>query len=280
MERTELQKLRKKLISKAKKQVQEKYSGRDVHIIRAVNALEDLDSIFNLLAEHCREWYSVHFPELNLLVSDNENYLKLVSELRERKNFTFAKLEKYFKEGNAARKISEKAESGMGSEIQENDFGEITELAKNALSIKRKRNALAAFIETEMNSLMPNFSALAGPVLGAKMLSEAGSIRKIALMPSSTMQLLGAEEALFRHIKTGAKPPKYGLLFQHPIVKQMKPWQRGAAARTIAGKLSIAAKEDFFSKKKINDSLKKELDARIEEIKSSHKEPKKKKQRR
>ncbi|MFH1239631.1 MAG: NOP5/NOP56 family protein [Candidatus Diapherotrites archaeon] len=275
MPTTNLERLRKQLISKAKKQISEKYSGDDIHIIRAVNVLEDLDFIFNLLSEHAREWYSVHFPELNSLVKDNETYLKMINDLGTRENFTESKIEQYAKEKNIS-KIAEKAKSGMGSEIGEKEMGEINSLVKNALSLKKERNALSAFIEKETATLMPNFSELAGPILSAKLLNEAGSFKKLAMMPSSTMQLLGAEKALFRHIKSGARPPKYGHLFQHPLVKQMTPWQKGATARTIAGKLSMAIKEDYFGDKKIAEDLKKDLEVRLKEISETHKkkEPK------
>ena len=270
MPATNLEILRRKLISKAKKQVSEKYSEEDIHIIRAVNVLEDLDFIFNLLSEHAREWYSVHFPELNSLVRENETYLKMITDLGKRENFTKAEIEKYAKERNLD-KIAEKAKSGMGSAIGEKEMKEINSLVKNALSLKKERNSLSNFIEKETSKLMPNFSELAGPIISAKLLNEAGSFKKLAMMPSSTIQLLGAEKALFRHIKAGARPPKYGHLFQHPLVKQMKPWQKGAAARTIAGKLSIAIKEDYFGDKKIADDLKKEIEERLKEIETTHK---------
>ena len=272
----DIQQMRKKLIKKAKLKVREKYAGSETHIIRAINVLEDLDSVFNLFSEHAREWYSAHFPELDRTVKDNETYLLLVKGLKSRENFTMAGVEKQLKDKEFSEKIAEKASSSMGSDIDEKSLNEIVRLAESALAIKKQRGKIAAFIEKEMKALMPNFTALCGETIGAKMLNEAGSFRKLAILPSSTIQVLGAEKALFKHIKTGAKPPKYGLLFQHPLVKGAKAWQKGAVARAIAGKLAIAVKEDYFGKKDVSEQLRKDVERRVEEIKKQHPEPKRK----
>ncbi len=124
-----------------------------------------------------------------------------------------------------------------------------------------------------MRKIAPNLSAIAGPVLGARLLAKAGGLKKLALLPASTIQVIGAEKALFRHLRTGARPPKHGILFQHPLVRNAKKWQRGKIARTIAAKLAIAAKEDYFGGKYIADDLRKEIEERVKEIKEKYPNP-------
>ncbi len=258
--------LRKKLIKKVKEEVKEKYTGRDVHIIKAVNLLEDLDSIFNLLSEQIREWYSVHFPELNELVRDNEVYLKLVFNLGEREKFTEKNILNYYESKENAKKIVQAGEKSIGSDIEKGDLAELKVLCLNALNIKEERKYLQNYIEESMQKLMPNFSALCGGVLGAKLLAKAGSVRKLAFLPSSTLQVIGAEKALFQSLRSGARGPKYGFLFQHNMVLSAKKWNKGKVARCLAGKLSIAAKEDYFGEKDISAELKNYLEKRLKEI--------------
>jgi len=240
--------LMRRLIAKAKERVAEVFTGRDYHAIKAVNLLEDLDNAFNLFAEQAREWFGVHFPELNRLVQDNEAFLKLIA-LGERKDFTEKSILKYYENKEKAREIEAKAKNSMGAELGKEDLKQIQLLAVNALELKKGREEIAKYIEGLMKELSPNFSELATPLIAAKLLSKAGSLKRLALMPSSTIQLLGAEKALFRHLKENAKPPKYGLIFAHPSVREARKELKGRTARKLSGKLSIAVKKDFFSKK-------------------------------
>ena len=257
--------LRKNLIGKAKKQVQEKYSGRETHVIRATAVLQDLDACFNLLAEQCIEWYAMHFPELQKLVKDNQTTLKLIYFVGERKNFTEKKVAEH--EEKNVKKVVETAKKSMGSDFEETAMKEIQLLALNALNIKEERDYLLKFIENEMVKVASNFAKVAGTMLAARLLDEAGSLKKLAFMPSSTMQVLGAEKALFRHLRNKqAKPPKHGLIFMHPFVQKVPKNKRGKMARAIAGKLCIAAKEDFFGKKDISKNLDKSLQARFAQL--------------
>jgi len=259
--------LRKKLIKKTKLRVREKYTGRDTHILRAINTLEDIDSVFNLLFEDVREWYSIHFPELEKIVRGNETFLLLVTNLCDRKEFTEEKIFSVYDNKEQAKIISERAKNSMGSDIKEKDALRIKKLADKSIDLKKQRNALASYIESEMQEQLPNFSAVGGALLGARLLNSAGSIKKLALMPSSTIQVLGAEKALFLHLKTGSKPPKHGLIFQHNLVRKSSRKNRGKLARALANKLSIAAKEDYFGKTDISKELLESLDKRVKELK-------------
>ena len=241
--------IRNTLLKKTREQVRERFGEKDLHIIRAVNSLDELDRVFNQLAEQIIEWYSAHFPELARTLNDNEKYLETVSELGERKNYSINSLEKILKNPEKAAVVEKKAQSSMGAELGKENLQAIQELCKSTLSLREQRNKLSQFIEKETMELLPNFSKISGKLLAGRMLKAAGSFRKLAFSPSSTIQILGAEKALFRHKRTGARPPKYGLLFQHPEVQAAIPKEKGKKARKIAGKLSIAAKQDYFAKK-------------------------------
>jgi nucleolar protein 56 len=264
----DIQQLRKQLIKKAKKQVQAKYSEKDVHIIRAVSVLADLDNAFNLLAENCIEWYSAHFPEMHSVVRDNEAFLKIVSELGERQAISGKKLSKLLGESQKASLVEEKAKKSMGSPLPKKALQEIKLLAQNALSLKEERKKLQQFIEVEMETLAPNFSEMAGPVLGARLLASASGLKQLAMMPSSTIQLLGAEKALFRHLRNKkSKGPKYGLIYGHPLVKKVPGKHKGKLARSLASKLVLAARADYFgSKKNLAKEMQKELEQRIKQL--------------
>ncbi|MBN1941360.1 MAG: hypothetical protein JW772_04225, partial [Candidatus Diapherotrites archaeon] len=230
----------------------------------------DLDNVNNLLAEHAKEWHGMHFPELEKIVRDNALYLKLVYFLGERKNFEKKKLKEFIEDSTQLEIVEKKAKESMGSDIDALALAEIKLLALNALNLIEERKALEAFIEKEMNSLAKNFSAVAGAVLGAKLLAEAGNLKNLALMPSSTIQLLGAKKALFRHLKNRkARSPKYGFLYTHALVKTLPGPLKGKMARTISGKLCIAAKADYFGKGDISKNLLQQLEARAKALKES-----------
>ncbi|MDO8647332.1 MAG: NOP5/NOP56 family protein [Candidatus Diapherotrites archaeon] len=263
----ELDSLRNQLIKSAKESVRVELSSIDINVVKSVNLLEDLDRIFNLMAEHCIEWYSTHFPELKESVTDNEVLLKLIAELGSRENFEEESIIGILKDDELAKEISKTAGESMGALLSEKDLKQISELAVNALKIKAQRNELEVFVSETTAKIAPNFSELAGGLLAARLISKAGSLKQLAIMPSSKIQLLGAEKALFRHLRSKGKalPPKYGLIFQHSLIQQLKPWQQGAMARSLAGKISIAARKDFFkSSDKTSPGLNDELKARFD----------------
>jgi len=255
-------KLKERLTKKTKERVKKAFTGKDVHIVKAVLSIDELDKMANLISENVREWYGMHFPELNSLIEDNEIFLKLVL-LGDKKNFTEKKVKEIYKD---AEEVIEKTKDSMGSELDEETLNQIKGLAEKGIEIKKTRNALTLFIEKEMKELLPNFTELAEPLIGARILAKAGSVKKLALMPSSTIQLLGAEKALFNHIKSGSKPPKYGFIYGHPLLKKVKRNNQGKMARALAGKLVIAIRQDYFKGKKGVEELKKELEKRANEL--------------
>ncbi len=270
-QKSTFEEMRKKLIQKAKKEIAIAYGEKEIHAIKSVSVCEDIDTVFNLLSEHVREWYGTHFPELDNLTNDPFTYLKLAHSLGNRKNYSEKAVSEIVAEKDAAKKIAEAARKSMGAEIEDKRLDEIKLLALNALNLKEERVFLEKFVESETKAIAQNFSEIAGSMITAKFLKQAGSLKALALMPSSTIQLLGAEKALFRHLKNKKKirGPKYGFLYAHALVRQLPPKKKGRMARALAGKLCIAAKADYFSKRNIAAELQKELSARFEELKKS-----------
>jgi len=246
---------------------------RDLVVAQAINMIDDIDRILNLMASRIREWYNIHFPELNRLVDEHERFIRLVRELGHRENFTVDRLVKLGLPKDRARKIAEAAANSVGADLREEDLERMREACTRALELYAMRRSLERYIDAVMEEIAPNLKAVAGPLLGARLISLAGGLEKLAKLPSSTVQVLGAEKALFRALRTGAKPPKHGVIFQHYYVKGSKRWQRGKIARALAGKISIAARIDAYSGRYVGDELKADLDKRVQEIREKYPTP-------
>jgi len=246
---------------------------RDQLAAQAIRAIDDLDKTYNLYVIRLREWYSVHFPELDSLVPNHEQYVKLVMELGLRENFTEESLKKLGISQDKAEKIATAAKESIGADLSDFDIRPIQTLARMAWETYTLREELSDYIESVMKEIAPNITALVGSLLGARLISLAGSLENLAKLPASTIQVLGAEKALFRSLKTGTKPPKHGIIFQYPEIHKAPRWQRGKMARTLAAKLAIAAKVDAFTGRWVGDKLVEELNKRIEEIKKLYAKP-------
>ncbi|RLI16433.1 C/D box methylation guide ribonucleoprotein complex aNOP56 subunit, partial [Candidatus Bathyarchaeota archaeon] len=135
------------------------------------------------------------------------------------------------------------------------------------------RESLEAYLDKAMEEVAHNTKALVGSLLGARLIAIAGGLTNLAKRPASTIQVLGAEKALFRSLKTGTRPPKHGIIFQHTFLHEAKKWQRGKIARALAGKIAIAARTDAFGGRYIGEELKADLEKRIEEIHEKYTEP-------
>jgi nucleolar protein 56 len=246
---------------------------RDLVIAQAIQTLDDLDRTVNLFMGRLREWYGVHFPELDRLIEKHETYARLVMNLGYRDNFSFEALEKGGLPKERAENTAKVAERSMGADMVEQDLAEIQALSKNVLGLYELRKNMEAYVDKTMEEVAPNTRAVAGPLLGARLIAIAGSLQNLAMKPASTIQVLGAEKALFRSLKTGARPPKHGLIFQHALLHDAKRWQRGKIARVLAGKLAIAARIDAFGGRYTGDSLKADIEKRLAEIREKYKEP-------
>lgn len=246
---------------------------RDLLAIQAIRAIDDIDKTLNLFAARLREWYGVHFPELDELIEDHAKYAQIVYEITSRDNFTIDKLTDLGISESLAKKIVSAAQKSMGSEVSDADLNSMRSLAEIMLHLYRLRDDLTNYLSSVMREVAPNVTTLVGPTLGARLLSLAGSLEELAKLPASTIQVLGAEKALFRALRTGGKPPKHGVIFQFPEIHRAPRWQRGKIARALATKLAIAARVDFYTGRYIGDRLRESLQQRIEEIKKLYAKP-------
>lgn len=219
------------------------------HLRHGLAALDDLIAQENLLLERLREWYGLHFPELARTV-DIETYLDLIDAHGRRD----------------AMPIDHR--DSVGADLGEAEEREVRALARLARTVGDSRQAVNAYVDRSIRGLAPNVSDLAGPLVAARLVTLAGSVADLARAPAGTIQVLGAERALFRHLRTGAQPPKHGVLFQHPLVHSAPPWQRGAIARALAAKIAMAARADAFTHRRISEELKLDLERAIRQIRS------------
>ncbi|HLE75550.1 MAG TPA: C/D box methylation guide ribonucleoprotein complex aNOP56 subunit [Candidatus Bathyarchaeia archaeon] len=258
----------------AKLRVKGAVEKRDLIVAQAIQMLDDLDRTVNLFMGRLREWYGIHFPELDRLIEKHETYARLVLDLGGRENFALEALEKEGIPKAKAEATAKVAEASMGADVAEADLAQIQALSRSVLDLYELRKGMENYLDKAMEEVAPNTKAMVGSLLGARLIAVAGSLRNLAMRPASTIQVLGAEKALFRSLKTGARPPKHGLIFQHTLLHDAKKWQRGKIARALAGKLAIAVRADAFGGGRyVGDRLKADLDRRIEEIRQKYKEP-------
>ncbi len=256
-----------------RRKVRKAAEKRDLFIAQAINALDDINKTINLLASRVREWYGLHFPELDDLVDEHEDYLKIVSEIGMRNNFTKEKLLKIGLDEETSEKVLKAAKQSMGADLTDFDLNAIRLVSNIGLQLYDARRKLEKYIDEAMLEVAPNIRGLVGPLLGARLISLAGGLNKLATLPASTIQVLGAEKALFRALRYGAKPPKHGVIFQYPAIHRSPRWQRGKIARALAAKLAIAARIDAFTGEYRADELKEDLEKRIQEIKTLYAKP-------
>jgi len=263
----------------SKEKVRATVEERDQMIIQAINTIDDIDRILNILTDRVREWYGIHFPEINKIVKKHDDFVTLVAELGHRKNFTYDNIKEVLPEfpDHLAEKLEEAAKDSMGAEMDEKDLAAVQRIAEVARELYEIRRKTADYIDESMDDVAPNVKALVGPLIGARLIALAGGLKEMAKLPASTIQLLGAEKALFRHLTKGTKPPKHGVIFQHPLIHRSPWWQRGKIARALAGKLAIAARIDAYSGEYRGDELRRQLEQRVKEIKEKYPKPPKRK---
>jgi nucleolar protein 56 len=257
-------KLREFALNLSSSRVTEISESPDLHIIQAISTLDETDKIINLLSSRVREWYGLHFPELDNLIDTISGYSKIVTAGRRDDLTQNTYLEAGFPE-EKAEMLSLLQKKSRGGQISDENLAIVQSISKQILDLFELRQSLEKHIESQMELVAPNISVILGSAVGARILAKAGSLKRLAMMPASTIQILGAEKALFRSLKTGAQPPKHGLLFQHQLVHAAPRWQRGKIARAIAAKAAIAARVDVYGAGR-NDTLLEKLNIRVTEI--------------
>ncbi|KAI5566577.1 hypothetical protein POPTR_013G032300v4 [Populus trichocarpa] len=212
-------------------------------IIQAIGLLDDLDKELNTYAMRVREWYGWHFPELAKIVQDNILYARSVKLMGSRDNAAKLDFSEILPEEVEAE-LKEAAVISMGSDVSDVDLMNIKELCDQVLSLSEYRAQLYDYLKNRMNTIAPNLTALVGELVGARLIAHGGSLLNLAKQPGSTVQILGAEKALFRALKTKHATPKYGLLYHASLVGQAPPKMKGKMSRSLAAKAALTIRYD------------------------------------
>ncbi len=247
--------------------IKKESASEDKHLIQAINSIDEIDEAISKLIERIREWYALYFPEMDN-IKNNETYIRLISQNKTKEEILKAKPEAFPQDM-----------IDLEEDINPDDLKIMNNYAKSIYELQQSRKNIEDYIDSKMESIAPNLRLLVGSTLGAKLISHAGGIKRLAMYPSSTVQIMGAEKALFRHLKSGDRPPKYGLIYQHPQVRGSKWWNRGKIARMLAGKISLAVRRDVFTKT-LDETLEDDFKAKVEEIEKNNPFPTKTTKRR
>lgn len=215
----------------------------DTMIVQAISLLDDMDKELNTYAMRVKEWYGWHFPELAKILNDNIAYAKLVLKMGMRSNWETVDLAEILPE-EIEGAVKTAADRSMGTEISEDDLENIQALADQVVSLYEYRAQLASYLTSRMNAIAPNLTALVGDLVGARLIAHAGSLTSLAKSPASTLQILGAEKALFRALKTKHDTPKYGLIYHASLIGQATGRNKGKMARILAAKASLGLRVD------------------------------------
>ncbi|KAK4366470.1 hypothetical protein RND71_014350 [Anisodus tanguticus] len=218
----------------------------DTMIVQAIGLLDDLDKELNTYAMRVREWYGWHFPELAKIVQDNILYAKAVKLMGDRVNAAQLDFSEILPEEIEAE-LKEAAMISMGTEVSDLDLENIKDLCSQVLSFSEYRAQLYDYLKSRMNSIAPNLTALVGELVGARLIAHGGSLINLAKQPGSTVQILGAEKALFRALKTKHATPKYGLIYHASLIGQAAPKHKGKISRSLAAKTALAIRYDALA---------------------------------
>ncbi|XP_015523822.1 nucleolar protein 56 [Neodiprion lecontei] len=222
----------------------------DNMIIQSIALLDQLDKDVNTFSMRIREWYSYHFPELVKIVPENYLFAKVAQLIKNRKELTEEKLEaleEIVMDSAKAQAIIDASKSSMGMDISPVDLLNIEMFAGRVIALADYRKQLAEYLRCKMAGVAPNLATLIGDQVGARLIAHAGSLTNLAKYPASTVQILGAEKALFRALKTKGNTPKYGLLFHSTFIGRAGAKNKGRISRYLANKCSIASRIDCFT---------------------------------
>ena len=258
-------------IQLTRQKIKEISEQKDQFIAQAIEAVDDSDKALNVFASRIREWYGLHFPELDKNLASHPSYVRIVGRVGNRDQISAKKLGELlgFPYQRAAE-VEKLASKSMGGSITEFELNPLQKFAIMTEQLFENRDQLANYIDEAMQEVAPNMRALVGALLGARLISLAGGLTRLARMPASTVQVLGAEKALFRSLRTGARPPKHGIIFQWEEIHGAQYWLKGKIARALAGKLSIASRIDLYSGEYMGDNLLQDVKKRIEDIKKKY----------
>ncbi|XP_065212645.1 nucleolar protein 56 [Planococcus citri] len=241
----------------------------DNNIIHSIALIDQFDKDINKFSMRMREWYSYHFPELYQIVPDNYLYAKVVQYIGNRKELSEEKLdelEEIVMDSAKAKAILDAARSSMGMDISPIDLENILKFTHRVIGLANCRSSISQYLKNGMSSVAPNLTALLGEQVGARLISHAGSLTNLAKYPASTVQILGAEKALFRALKTRSNTPKYGILFNSSFIGRASTQNKGRISRFLANKCSIASRLDCFAETNVNifgEKLRQQVEDRL-----------------
>ncbi|OKL63013.1 Nucleolar protein 58 [Talaromyces atroroseus] len=218
----------------------------DTMIIQAIALLDDLDKELNTYAMRVKEWYGWHFPEMAKIINDNIAYARVVLKMGMRTEFENTDLSDILPEEIEAA-VKNAADKSMGTEISSEDLENIQSLAEQVVGFAEYRQQLASYLTARMTAIAPNLTALVGELVGARLIAHAGSLMNLSKSPASTLQILGAEKALFRALKTKHDTPKYGLIYHASLIGQATGKNKGKMARILAAKASLGIRVDALA---------------------------------
>lgn len=244
----------------------------DTMIVQAVSLLDDLDKELNNYIMRCREWYGWHFPELGKIITDNLAFVRTVELMGTRDNAKSTDLSEVLPE-EIEEKVKEAAEISMGTEISEQDITNINHLCEQIIEIQEYRGQLYEYLKNRMVAIAPNLTILVGELVGARLISHAGSLLNLAKHPASTVQILGAEKALFKALKTKHDTPKYGLIYHASLVGQASTKMKGKVSRMLAAKASLACRVDALGEETSTDlgmEHRAKVESRIKQLESGN----------
>jgi len=243
---------------------------QDNMIIQSIALLDQLDKDINTCAMRVKEWYSWHFPELPKIVSDSFIFARLVQFIGARRTLTDEKLEELKEitmDEDLANQVLEASKTSMGLDCSDIDMLNLSQFADRVVSLGKYRKDLHAYLLEKMSVVSPNLGALIGEPVAARLIAHAGSLVNLAKYPASTIQILGAEKALFRALKTKGNTPKYGLIFNSTFIGRAGAKNKGRISRYLANKCAMAARIDFFSEKPnsvYGSKLREQVEERLE----------------
>lgn len=224
----------------------------DTLLMQSINLIDELDKVINLLIKRLREWYELYNPEFSRAIENHEKFVEDILEKEKDELLKELKIEK---------------EHSIGADLGQDDLEPIKSLIHQIYDLYQLRKSNLDYISNLMDEFCPNMKSVCGTLVGAKLIEHARSLKRLSEMPASTIQILGAEKALFRHMKTGAKPPRHGVIVNHPLISKASDKMHGKIARALANKISIAAKVDYFQGKFLGDKLMEELEKKFGAIK-------------
>jgi nucleolar protein 56 len=242
--------------------IKKESASEDKHLIQAINTIDEIDESISKQIERIREWYALYFPEMDV-IKNNETYIKLISQNKTKEEIINAKPEAF--PGDII---------DLEEDINPKDIEIMNNYANSIYEMQKTRKNLEEYVDFKMQDIAPNLRLLVGSSLAAKLISHAGGLKRLAVYPSSTVQIMGAEKAVFRHLKTGERPPKHGIIFQHPSVRGAKWWNRGKVARNLALKITFAVRKDVFAKE-YDPSIAEDYLKKVEQIEKENPFPKK-----